>query len=123
MSSLPAYITTADQQAIAALVTRLQQTHGRVLVSLTLFGSKARGDDTPDSDIDVLVLVNADDWHIRYEIRILGSRLSLNHEVLFNLYVLTEERWAWMQGINHPLYRQILQDGIPLPLVVPELQL
>ena len=99
------------------------QEHGRVLISLTLFGSKARGDDTSDSDIDVLVLVNADDWHIRYEIRILGSRLSLNHEVLFNLYVLTEERWAWMQGINHPLYRQILQDGIPLPLVVPELQL
>jgi len=29
-----------------------------------LFGSKARGDDRPDSDIDVLVIVTTDDWRI-----------------------------------------------------------
>jgi uncharacterized protein len=120
---LPKYITIADAEAIRDLVQQLGQNHGRVLVSLTLFGSKARGDDTADSDIDILVIVNSDDWTIRYAIRMLGAQLSFDHEVLFNLYVLPQERWDWMQSINHPLCREILRDGVPLPLPVLALQL
>lgn len=114
MIELPAHISRGDQEAIEALLARLINIHGRDIVAITLFGSKARGDDTPQSDIDILVIVTQEDWVIKHDIRTLGARLSLDHAVLFNLYVLSQTRWAWMQAINHPLYRQISTDGLTL---------
>jgi predicted nucleotidyltransferase len=111
---LPTHITASDQQAIEALVSQLMLSHGSDILFITLFGSKARGEDTLQSDIDVLVVVTKEDWHIKHEIRILGARVSLNYDVLFNLYVIEQERWAWMEAIKHPLYRQIVVQGIAL---------
>jgi predicted nucleotidyltransferase len=88
--------------------------YGSDILSVTLFGSKARGDDTPHSDIDVLIVVADEDWTVKYQIRTLGARVSLDHDVLFNLYVVERERWVWMQEINHPLYRRITNEGVDL---------
>jgi uncharacterized protein len=119
MSWLPEHISISDQEAITVLLQRLMASHGRVLVSLTLFGSKARGDDTAESDIDILVLVNVDDWVVRSEISRVGAGVSLEHNVVLTLLTFTAARWDWMQSINHPLCREILRDGVPLPLPLP----
>lgn len=113
-SWLSASLDVSDQQAIEALVTHLMLAYGSDVVSIMLFGSKARGDDTPQSDIDMLVVIAKEDWVIKHEIRILGARFSLNYDVLFNLYVIEQERWAWMEAIKHPLYCQIVAQGINL---------
>jgi uncharacterized protein len=47
------------EQAVSDFVTRVRTLLGRRLVDLRLFGSVARGDAQPDSDIDVLVVVHA----------------------------------------------------------------
>lgn len=111
---LPTHITASDQQAIEALVSQLVLLHGSDILSITLFGSKARGEDTPQSDIDVLVVVAKADWVIKHEMRTLGARVSLNQDVLFNLYVVEQERWGWMQAIKHPLYRRVAAEGVDL---------
>ncbi|MCA9927579.1 MAG: nucleotidyltransferase domain-containing protein [Anaerolineales bacterium] len=105
-----------DQYAIEALVQRLLLEYGSDILTVTLFGSKARGDDTADSDIDVLVVVTDKNGMIKYKIRTLGARVSLDCDVLFNLYVVEQERWLWMGEINHPLYRRIVKDGVDLAL-------
>lgn len=111
---IPTHVATHDRRAIEALIQRLSLEYGSDILSMTLFGSKARGDDTPHSDIDVLVVVANEDWTVKHEIRTLGARVSLDHDVLFNLYVIEQERWEWMQEINHPLYRNIVHTGIDL---------
>lgn len=105
-------LNTREQQATEALIERLFAEYGDRVVQLVLFGSKARGDDTRDSDIDVLVVTTSEDWPLKHDILTLGSRLSLDYDVLFNLYVISHERWAWMQKVRHPLYRNIMADGV-----------
>jgi predicted nucleotidyltransferase len=48
---------------------------------LRLFGSKARGDDKPDSDIDMLVIVASDDWHIRDKVYDVATDMLLQADV------------------------------------------
>ena len=58
-------LSTEEKSALMQFKADLEQALGSQLIELKLFGSKARGDDQPDSDIDVLVIVATDDSHIR----------------------------------------------------------
>lgn len=41
-------------------------------------------------------------------------RVISKPDVLFNLYVIGCERWAWMRQVQHPLYRNIMTNGLDL---------
>ena len=103
-----------DQQAIYALVERMYAHYGQDIQRMALFGSKARGDSTPDSDIDVLVVTSEDGWSSKNRVFTIGARASLDYDVLFNLHPVGQEHWDWMGKIRHPLYRAILRDGLTL---------
>ena len=47
-----------EREAIQLLADGLKRHFGNELFRLLLFGSKARGDDSPDSDVDVLVVLS-----------------------------------------------------------------
>ena len=62
----PAPTIETDLEAVTAALAGVEPRPGRVL----LFGSRARGDGRPDSDIDLLITVT-DDWlaqHNRFEV-------------------------------------------------------
>lgn len=107
-------LSSQDRQAIIALIERIITENDDDIKRLTLFGSKARGDDLQEPDIDLLMVAETDAWPLRQRILRLGARLSLEHDVLFNLYVISHERWLWMKRVRHPLYRNIVADGLDL---------
>ena len=116
MSLLTSALAWRDQQALDDLVLRLLSEPSLQVLGMTMYGSKARHDDTPESDIDVLVIIADDRWPVKDRILTIGARLSLDHDVLFNLVVVSQARWAWMNQINHPLSRSIVAEGIDLTL-------
>ena len=46
-------------------VKDIQSIYGNMLKTVILYGSYARGDFSPDSDIDIMILVDLDDNEIR----------------------------------------------------------
>lgn len=60
----------------------LEQALEGKLVELKLFGSKARGDDRGDSDVDVLVVVSTDDWRISEVIYKVATEGAIRHASL-----------------------------------------
>jgi predicted nucleotidyltransferase len=56
-----ATLAPRDRPALDTFVPRVRETLGDNLVALKLFGSKASGRDTTESDIDVLVLMRKTD--------------------------------------------------------------
>ncbi len=56
-----------EKEAIELLAEGLREHFGPELIQLFLFGSKARGDDRPNSDVDVLVVLkDAFDTAVRF---------------------------------------------------------
>lgn len=81
---------------------------------MTLFGSKARGDSRAWSDIDILVIVDDEDWRFQHAISDVASDISLEFDVLIGPRVISEERWARMGQDDFGLYRNIAAEGISL---------
>jgi predicted nucleotidyltransferase len=88
---------------------------GRIL-SVILFGSKARGDAGAESDIDLLVLLDAESDEFRSELWRIASDVSLYYNVVLSPHVFGQARWAETQRTLLPLHRAIMADGITLAL-------
>jgi len=108
------YLDANEQKAVSEFVGLLRRHYPERVRQTVLFGSKARGDSRPWSDIDVLVVVDQDDWRLRHAISDLAADVSLEYDVLLGPRVIGQERWERMQREEFSLYRNIAQEGILL---------
>ena len=103
-----------EQQALQGLIESLQQRFSDQLREVILYGSKARGDSTPDSDIDVLVILSQENEQMRREILTLAARFSLEYDVLLSPHVIGEIRFEQKRDFSY--YRNVARDAIHLSI-------
>jgi predicted nucleotidyltransferase len=103
-----------EQEAILEFVRLLEEQFGDLVSSVALFGSKARGESAPDSDIDVLVVVNSDDWRMHKQVRYLAADVCLKYELNLSPRVWSLSHRREMAAISSLLYQNIQRDGINL---------
>lgn len=96
------------QDLHSEIAARLQRAVPELL-DVLLFGSRARGDHRPDSDVDlVLILPDAAD---ATEV-LLRARKSLRHlGVGFDLLLLTRAQWAQLRQDRSWLGRELVRDA------------
>lgn len=79
---------------------------------IILYGSKARGDDTADSDWDILVLT---DYPVNFTIESKFSdhlyELELELEELFSIFVYSKNEWNTKHRIT-PFYHNVIKEGV-----------
>jgi len=109
--SLDDLLTVQEHQALDTFLSELRQRHPGRILDIVLFGSKARGGSYPASDIDLLILVDDDNWQFSHAVSTLAARISLNHDVLLGPRVISLARWP-----RSILYRTVSAEGISLPL-------
>ena len=97
---------------VTELRNSLEALYGSRLVSMMLFGSHARGDAEPGSDIDVLVVLK-EPVHPGMEIARtseIRAELSLKYDVVVSCTYVSAERYITEQS---PLLINIRREGIP----------
>jgi uncharacterized protein len=106
----------ADARAVTDFVDRLRDTLGERLVHVCVFGSRARGDAGPDSDLDVLVIVEPDSQRIELETTVsdIAFDVSLEHAIHVSPTVLTRSAFADPRWRAMPFLRAIEREGIPV---------
>jgi len=109
-----AHLTEKERQAVQVFVQRLHERFRGEILQVALFGSKARGDSGPWSDIDILTVVREESWSLRGEVSTLAADVSLEYDVLIGPRVIGLERWERMKRDGFSLYRNIAIEGIPL---------
>ena len=99
------------QTILKELHAKLAAEYGSRLVNVILYGSQARGDATPESDIDVMVVLK-DEVNPYQEIdrtNELTSRLSLEYDTLISTLFVTEDR---LRSEGSPLLMNIRREGV-----------
>lgn len=106
---------TTDEQAI--LLRRLRQEFAQILgprlERLILYGSRARGDARPDSDVDVLVVVNGElnYWGLLDMTLPSVASLSLEYDTVVSPVFASLEQFV---APTTPLLINIQHEGITL---------
>ncbi len=103
-----------ETKAIDVFVTGLFANFGPEVAEARLFGSKARGDAGPDSDLDILILVKNADYTLKHAILWLAAEVSLTYNVLLSPRVIPVSAWQTMSESRTLFYRSVCGDSIPL---------
>jgi uncharacterized protein len=103
-------IQDSDRKIVSEFRSRLEAIIP--ILDLRVFGSRARGDATEESDLDVFIKVAELDRSCREKISDLAWEVSFKYDLVISTFVVTEaqvERGA--MGAS-PLLSKVLQEGI-----------
>lgn len=80
-----------------------------------LYGSEARGDARPDSDIDVLVLLEGEKRDLRRETEMSGAlyEVELSSGVLVSPMIMLRSQWE-NRPFKTPFYINVMNEGVTL---------
>ena len=104
------------RSALTEFVRRLRQGLAEHVLDVRLFGSEARGDALPESDIDVLIVVQPDAARAALEDRVIDIAFDVNLE--FGVYI--SPRVLTPGILNDPVWREtpfiqnVARESVPL---------
>jgi predicted nucleotidyltransferase len=100
--------------AISAYVQQVVAHFGDDVVSITLYGSQARGEAHEESDIDLFVVVRHDTPTLRQTLADLAWRVQFEHDVVISDIIRSVDQLSRMQANRFPYYQSIEREGILL---------
>ena len=103
-----------EQKALMELVTCLRERFSDVIRHVLLFGSKVRGDSDPESDIDLLIVVEDYNWALEKEITRLTTETDYAFGVVVSDHVISRARFHQMGARREPLYHSLEREGVDL---------
>lgn len=107
-------LTEQEAAALGAYVDALQSRFQDQLVDVLLFGSRARGDSLPGSDIDVLVILDHPGPQACGDTRGLGFDILLAYQIFLSIRVMTKQQFQELADMDSLFYRNLIRDGISL---------
>ncbi len=90
--------------------------YGKYLKSVILYGSYARGDFRPDSDIDIMILVGLESEEVeRYEKQLSWATYDFNeeHDIDIKPIVKSDSHFKKWQEV-YPFYMNVEREGVEL---------
>jgi len=103
---------TASDKGIAERFKRLLVAHGVPLRRVVVFGSRAREDAEPESDLDVLVLVERRDSAITETIRDCAWEIGFDEGLFIQTVVMTKDEAENSPQRSSLLMLAVHRDGV-----------
>ena len=79
-----------------------------------LFGSKARGDFKPESDIDIFILIDHSDSDTRKKIASFTTKILIKYGVLLSPKIIEESHFSFLKQLGFAFAKNIEKDGIKI---------
>ncbi|MBI4802082.1 MAG: nucleotidyltransferase domain-containing protein [Elusimicrobia bacterium] len=108
-------LTVGEKKAVDKLIRGLRELYGANLSRVILYGSKARGDATEDSDVDVMVMLrDYRDWNAEFDkvSELVNAVMEdYNYDLLISFVIKKEEDYS--AGLT-PLLLNVRKEGVSL---------
>ena len=105
-------LSSEEKSALTQFKADLKRVLSGQLIELKLFGSKARGDDQADSDIDVLVIVAIDDSNIRESVYNIATDILLQTDLCISPKIISKDKFDQLRKENTSFICNVSRDAI-----------
>jgi predicted nucleotidyltransferase len=105
-------LNTVDKSWLDAYRNAVVKIKPGAVTRLSIFGSKARGDDSPESDLDVLLIVKDDAAGLKRKLRRVGYLLAATGETVPSILVYTETEWESRKRSGSPFRLNVERDEV-----------
>lgn len=93
---------------------KIRDLFGEKVLKIILFGSYARGDYDPESDVDIFVLLKDNDLRKYRKIRVkVITEFLGKHDILLSIRLSNEDTFKRYKEIS-PFYQNVMREGISL---------
>ncbi|MCG2722048.1 MAG: nucleotidyltransferase domain-containing protein [Thermodesulfovibrionales bacterium] len=82
------------------------------ILDFCIFGSKARGDASPESDIDIMIEIEDYRPEIESKIRDIAFEINLDHDCLITTTIFSKKELEEGPLSESPLYKTIEMEGM-----------
>ena len=113
MNTFDSFLNEREQTAVEQFIEQLRHEQGDQLQGTVLYGSKARGNADPESDIDLLLIMAKDDWSLRNAVSKIASGISLDYDVSLSAHLVSLKRWYQMEIAPFSFFENIFHECIP----------
>ncbi len=99
-----------EKKALKELQKSLQNNYG--LVDFKLYGSKSKGTDQPESDLDVMIILEDLSPEIESEIDDIIFEINLKYDCLITSLYFSRSELEFGSLSESPIYKKIKQEGV-----------
>jgi predicted nucleotidyltransferase len=114
MQSYEKYLNTSERQGVSVFVKKIKQLLGLSLLEIRIFGSKVRGDFDAESDIDILLVIRDEDWHIREDISKITADINLEYGCNISSVIYTQEEHEKNKYFRTLFIQEVEKEGVPI---------
>ncbi|WP_066638541.1 nucleotidyltransferase domain-containing protein [Desulfolucanica intricata] len=107
-------LSDIENKVLQGFIKYLTNLYPEQVVSIELFGSKARGDARDDSDIDILIIVKDRHNIDRNKIYDYVLDAELNYGINISLKIYNKEDFDKLIKLNVPFASNIQKEGVTL---------
>lgn len=107
-------LTPEEQRWLEAYRKALADQFPGLVEEILIFGSKARGEARPDSDLDVLLIVRNDAAHLKRELRRVGYLLAATGEVVPSIFAYSQQEWESRKNSGSPFRKAVERDAVKI---------
>ena len=108
------HLTDRERETLSEFLQGLRHRFDGQVREVILFGSRARGEAEPESDMDVVVVLREVDLAARRGVRYLAVEVWLRHGIYVSTRVWSQAHWGRLEQLQTLLYQNIRRDGIDL---------
>ena len=108
----PMRLTPDEQAWLDAYRHDLVERYPDTIHQMVIYGSKARGDSHPESDLDVLLVVRNESGALRRPLRRLGYDLAVIFNAVPSILAYTQAEWEQRKRSGSPFREAVERDAV-----------
>ncbi|MEK6791717.1 MAG: nucleotidyltransferase domain-containing protein [Deltaproteobacteria bacterium] len=114
MRNYERHLGVSERKGVSLFHEKVRALLGNVLVEASIFGSKVRGDFDEESDVDILLVIDSDDWRVRDAITNIAADINIEYGCNISPVIYSRREHEKNRYFGTLFIQEVEKEGIPL---------